>query len=216
MVDEAKAKAAKERLEAAKKAAEEAEVVDAVEAKNLDEAIDDAADKAQEIVEDAGEKPDPAAESEEIAAEDEAAPEATSDDKPDETGGESEQAPDAEDQPEVIEEADETEEQSATSLSAMALRVLAILVVGAIAALWAAPRIAPHLPAFAQPVAAFLSPGTNVAGEAVGALRSDTEAMIAQQKGEGGAVGPNPRGAASAKITTVPSVSRSAILKSRP
>ncbi|MEX2520467.1 MAG: hypothetical protein WD969_14190, partial [Paracoccaceae bacterium] len=47
------------------------------------------------------------------------------------------------------------------SLPALILQWLVIFFIGAAAALWAGPRIAPHLPAWAAPAAAFLTPGAD-------------------------------------------------------
>lgn len=64
------------------------------------------------------------------------------------------------------------------SLSSVLLQWIVIFFVGAAAALWAGPRLAPHLPEWASPVAKFLTPGADAAAEAVAAVRADAEAGL--------------------------------------
>ncbi|WP_340109803.1 hypothetical protein [Pikeienuella sp. HZG-20] len=67
----------------------------------------------------------------------------------------------------------EQEEGEHRSFSAIALQAVVFLLLGGALALWAGPRIAPHLPAWAAPVATFLTPGADQVAE----LRSETEAL---------------------------------------
>jgi hypothetical protein len=60
------------------------------------------------------------------------------------------------------------DEEAGPSLAARALTFLVLLLVGAALGIWAAPRIAPHLPSGMQPVADWLTPG-----------RATTEAELA-------------------------------------
>lgn len=61
----------------------------------------------------------------------------------------------------------------------MLLQWIVVFFVGAAAALWAGPRIAPNLPEWASPVARFLTPGTDAAAEAIAEAREATAAEIA-------------------------------------
>ncbi len=64
------------------------------------------------------------------------------------------------------------------SLSSSILRVLAILLIGAAAALWAGPKLAPMLPAGLKPVADFLSPQADIT-EQVATLQADFSKRLA-------------------------------------
>lgn len=90
-----------------------------------------------------------------------------------------EQGGQEQDEPETTEPAQEPEEEApGRPLSAVVLQWLAILFVGGAAALWAGPKIAPNLPEWAAPVAAFLTPGGNQTLEAVDAVRVEAEAKL--------------------------------------
>lgn len=65
------------------------------------------------------------------------------------------------------------------SFAATALLWLAIAVVISAGALWAAPRIAPILPAWAAPVAAFLTPGADQAAARIAEVEAAAEARLA-------------------------------------
>lgn len=182
MADNAKAKSAKERLEAAKKAAEEAEIVEPGAEKAPADASDSAvtgADVAETVEtsdhlifeDDAkGGDPDPNADAHES-------------DEPatvEDVVGATEEA---ERRPEDAQEADRQDpddhpheagvEETSGSLAATVLKFLAILFVGGAAALWAGPKIAPNLPGWAAPVAAFLTPGTNEATQRIDAVAQE-------------------------------------------
>lgn len=66
------------------------------------------------------------------------------------------------------------------SPAAKALAALALLSLGAVAGLWAAPRIAPHLPAGMAPVAAWLTPGATEAEARVAEIRGEVAALQAR------------------------------------
>ena len=60
---------------------------------------------------------------------------------------------------------EEPEEDDEHNLSSSILRVIAILAVGAISGIWAAPKVAPMLPAGLKPVAEFLSPQADTSAQ---------------------------------------------------
>ncbi len=64
------------------------------------------------------------------------------------------------------------------SIAARSLQILAFLAVGAGIGIWAAPKIAPLLPAGMAPIAQWLSPSNNAAIEDVENLRLDLESRI--------------------------------------
>ncbi len=80
---------------------------------------------------------------------------------------------------EDIVEDDEEHEDEHINLSSSILRVLAILVIGAVSALWAGPKLAPMLPAGLKPVADFLSPQADISAQLT-ALQTDFENRIAK------------------------------------
>jgi len=80
---------------------------------------------------------------------------------------------------EDIVEDDEEHADEHINLSSRILRVLAILVIGAVGALWAGPKLAPMLPAGLKPVADFLSPQADISAQLT-ALQSDFETRIAK------------------------------------
>lgn len=80
-------------------------------------------------------------------------------------------------------DADQDDEHSGRSLSSILLQWIVIFFIGAAAALWAGPRIAPALPGWAAPVAKFLTPGADQAAEEVAALRAETDASMAALEG---------------------------------
>lgn len=171
MADNAKAKSAKERLEAAKRSAEEAEIISSNDAETRvevsesrapdAEASDESAIVADEVSgEEAAEATESQAAEEPVADGSEAAVE--------ENAGEP-------DHPEDPPSSEEVElEEASGSLSATILKFLAILFIGGAAALWAGPRIAPNLPGWAAPVAAFLTPGTNEATQRIDAVAEES------------------------------------------
>ena len=182
MADNAKAKSAKERLEAAKRMAEEAEILDSRDTEPAAETGESSEPEA-EIAEggDAAETAETVSDASEADAETAAGDAAASDDV--------ETSDDA-----VSEAADPTEaehapaepelEEPSGSIAATILKFLAILVVGAIAALWAGPKIAPNLPGWASPVATFLTPGANEADMKIDAVAEEgrkERAMLSTQ-----------------------------------
>lgn len=70
-------------------------------------------------------------------------------------------------------------EEDEHNLSSRILRVLAILAVGAVGGIWAAPKIAPMLPAGLKPVAEFLSPQANMSAQIV-TMQTDFNARLAK------------------------------------
>ncbi len=74
---------------------------------------------------------------------------------------------------------DDEHEDDPAALSVRILRVLAILLMGAIGALWAGPKLAPMLPAGLKPVAEFLAPQANMNAKITG-LRAELEDRIAK------------------------------------
>lgn len=70
-------------------------------------------------------------------------------------------------------------EESSGSLAGRVLTWLILLLVGAGAALWGGPQLAPHLPSGLAPLAAWLTPGQSAVQEELATLRSDLEAAIA-------------------------------------
>ena len=177
MADKAKTKSAKERLEAAKKAAVEADVVDpknadAVEVKNADAVSVELAEAA-----DPSEKP--GNEEEGIANSEEGSGNSHSAD-PEEAVVEP-KSPEVESDPDTV--APDLEE-SAGSIASTILKCLVILFVGAGVALWAGPKVAPNLPGWASPVAAFLTPGVNETAERIDAVAKKSQKKIAELASE--------------------------------
>jgi len=78
----------------------------------------------------------------------------------------------------IVEDEVEHEDEH-INLSSRILRILAVLVIGAVGALWAGPKLAPMLPAGLKPVADFLSPQANISAE-ITALQTNFEARIAK------------------------------------
>lgn len=201
MADSDKAKSAAERLAAAKKEAEDAEIVsDAGAAAPTGDAPAD-----QPVAMDAPPKPEEVETEAEAVAQDLAAEsdgdaagapmtgksEEDTEAGPDDARREDEAFVDvaSEDPPETpahepaaaaapVQAAHEEEHEGRT-LAGMVLQWLFIFFIGAAAALWAGPKIAPHLPAWAAPVAEFLTPGANRAEEAVAELRAAQETAVA-------------------------------------
>lgn len=85
-----------------------------------------------------------------------------------------------EDPPAAAHAPDAGEEHEGRTLAGMVLQWLFILVIGATAALWIGPKIAPHLPGWAEPAAKFLTPGANRAEEALAELRASHETAVAE------------------------------------
>ncbi|MXU64807.1 COG4223 family protein [Oceanomicrobium pacificus] len=73
----------------------------------------------------------------------------------------------------------EAEEDHSTSLAARALQIIALLFIGALIALWAAPKIAQNLPAGMAPVAEWLAPGQAELAERLEAENAALAARIA-------------------------------------
>ncbi len=183
MADKAKAKSAKERLEATKKSADEAEVLDAKAGEATGNVVSDGMSKISELAgeiaveeqqlpdgRETGETPisgdeTVAPENEESGNLDNPADEASNRDNPDTIGSEEN-------------DVEPVDEDNSSSLSATILKGLIIFIVGAGAALWAGPKIAPGLPGWAAPVAAFLTPGANDASARVDAIASETQMKI--------------------------------------
>lgn len=176
MADKAKAKSAKERLEAAKKSAEEAEVLDAETADAtalIDESSSDNPEEAAGSEGSTGndKAPDAAdpegAEAIETSEPDDEKPADDPESAADPSSGEN----DAESQPHDLEE-------SSGSIAATILKFLAVIVVGGVLALWAGPKIAPNLPGWAAPVAAFLTPGANEISGRIDEVASENQKLI--------------------------------------
>ncbi len=74
---------------------------------------------------------------------------------------------------------DEHQEDDERNLSSSILRIIAILAVGAVAGIWAAPKVAPMLPAGLKPVAEFLSPQADTSAQ-IAALQVDFETRLAK------------------------------------
>ncbi len=70
------------------------------------------------------------------------------------------------------------EEEHHTSFAARTLQILALVVVGMVIGIWAAPRLAPLLPAGLAPIAQWLSPSNNAAIEDVDQLRITLETRL--------------------------------------
>ncbi|QIE55076.1 hypothetical protein G5B40_06170 [Pikeienuella piscinae] len=176
MADQDEPKPARDRLEAAraaKAAASDAEIAP-------DEATP-APNNAAPVAEDAPPEPASDAAPEPLSddgVDDGRREEATREPAPDihpEAGVESETA----DAPAAAYAAAAQEDAEHRSFAAIALQWILIFFIGAAVALWAGPRIAPNLPAWAAPVAEFLTPGGDRSAEAVAALKAETEAELA-------------------------------------
>lgn len=191
MTDHDKPKSAKERLEAAKAAraaATDADVVnetsEAVEKDPAPEAVEDNAPETgaverENFVFEPAETP---AAEDEVEKDDADKPGPFDPPEPEEVEPEPAQP---EDEPPHEEAAHEEEhhEGERRSIAALILQWLVIFVIGGAAALWAGPRIAPHLPAWAAPVATFLTPGASNVDDALAALRADLDAGKAELAG---------------------------------
>ncbi len=192
MADEDKAKAARDRLEAAKAAASDAEIVEpAAQAASTPAEPPEAGEaKEPEATKAAGEtdtgEANAAEEAPAVGAppEDEAARAATDRKDDPEAEEKSEASPE---QPEPAREAEPEPDRKASPppapepkaerpLSALILQALLILIAGGVIALWLGPRIAPSLPG---PIAAFLAPGGGGAEAEIEALKAELEARIA-------------------------------------
>ena len=187
MTDNDKAKSAKDRLEAAKKAAEDAEVVS--EAPNIETLATDASEKAAEASEAASDLKETVENGADAAAN--AVEETT--DAANEAVEDAVEAADVKASGEDAEEAfvdvasedpPETPQPAPTpapapqgrSFAATALTWLVVFLVGAVAALFVGPKVAPYLPAS---VAQYLAPASGQTEEALAALRAETEAANA-------------------------------------
>lgn len=73
---------------------------------------------------------------------------------------------------------DHEEEETHFPLAARTLQGLTILVIGAAIGIWAAPKIAPKLPAGMAPIAQWLSPSDSASSEEVALLRVEAEARL--------------------------------------
>ena len=174
-----KAKEAKAKLEQARKDAADAEIV----TEKAAEAIEDAAESVEDLSQKAAEATEAAPEGAEPG--ESGGPEAASEDdgssaqtEPGEERDATVDEPEAAAEPEIEDEHAE-EQEARRPLSATILQWLAILVVGAGAALWLGPKIAPNLPGWASPVAAFLTPGADQTLEAVDAAKAEAAAAAA-------------------------------------
>lgn len=72
------------------------------------------------------------------------------------------------------------EDDGGTSVAAWALGILLLLLAGAALGTWAAPKIAPRLPAGMAPVAEWLEPGSAEAEAEIAALRGELEGVEAK------------------------------------
>jgi hypothetical protein len=75
------------------------------------------------------------------------------------------------------------EEEQGRSFAARALTVLLLLLAGAAFGLWAAPRIAPHLPSGMAPVARWLTPGAGPGEAEIAALSEQVEVLASRVAG---------------------------------
>ncbi|MFV0474636.1 MAG: COG4223 family protein [Pikeienuella sp.] len=180
MADQDGPKPAKERLEAAKAAraaAQDAEILsDGSEAGARTDGAETSLEEApRDPVGAKGAEATPDGPAEAAAPEAEPEPEAETPEEAEREEPEPEEAARAE---------AEHDEHGHRPLSAIILQWLLIFFIGAAAALWAGPKIAPHLPAWAEPVARFLTPGANQTGDELAAIRADGEAADAALKQE--------------------------------
>lgn len=74
----------------------------------------------------------------------------------------------------------EDEDEGGTSVAAWALGILLLLLAGAALGTWAAPRIAPHLPAGMKPVADWLEPGGAEADAEIATLQTELDDLKAR------------------------------------
>lgn len=176
MADKAKVKSAKERLEAAKKSAEEAEVLGTKNA-----GVTASTDEPPSVE---AKKTEDAAVSENADSTLETSKSADSDAKGTSRSGEDKVAvnnagasePDNQ-HTDTTAQSHDLEENSG-SIAATILKFLAFLVVGGVLALWVGPKIAPNLPGWAAPVAAFLTPGTDEVTDRINQVASDNQKQI--------------------------------------
>ncbi len=175
MADKAKAKTAKERLEAAKKSAEEAEILGTGKSGRPDPAGESSAD--QPVEEDKAKIPEGSDSTPEPSKDRDDSPVEAS-----ETSSETTAAPESVVEPDEREADDTAHSQdlheNSGSLAATILKFLAFIVVGGVLALWAGPKIAPNLPGWAAPVAAFLTPGTNQVTNQIDEIASANQKQI--------------------------------------
>ncbi len=73
---------------------------------------------------------------------------------------------------------EKTPEPIGTSIGRTLLNALAIFLIGAVAALWAGPKIAPNLPSGLAPIARWLTPGQDAALAAVETAKTELAARI--------------------------------------
>ncbi len=71
------------------------------------------------------------------------------------------------------------EEEAGPSFASRALLVLVLLLAGAVAGIWAAPKIASSLPAGMAPVAAWMMPGATLSQDSLDRLEADVTAQVA-------------------------------------
>lgn len=81
---------------------------------------------------------------------------------------------------EEFEDEIEGHEELGGTFASKVLTGLALLVVGALIALWGAPKLAPKLPAGMSPVKAWLTPGETGARAEIAALKSELDARLAE------------------------------------
>jgi hypothetical protein len=92
---------------------------------------------------------------------------------------------DVEEETSEHEDADEEpEEDEERNLSSGILRVIAILAIGAIGGIWAAPKVAPMLPAGLKPVAEFLSPQADTSAR-ITTLQTDFDVRLTKIEAAG-------------------------------
>lgn len=106
-----------------------------------------------------------------------------------------------EEPPSTHDEPEHEETQSGRSVSSILLQWIVIFVIGAAAALWAGPRIAPMLPGWAAPVADFLTPGADRAEQAMAEMEADTRAQFVTLTDRIGALETSAEDNASAGVT---------------
>lgn len=180
MVDEAKAKAAKEKFEAAKKAAEDAVVADDQPA--VDAAAKADADMAQDDgAADAAAPEKPSADTDPDGPKTDAAETVDAEQAETSPGSDEPQAQDnsadAESQQGETAADDHEEDDESAGFAATALRILLVFLAGVAVALWAAPRLAPIAPA---PIAAYLAPQQDVGAEIEARLNERLNSQMAE------------------------------------
>lgn len=173
MADKAKVRSAKERLEAAKKSAEEAEVLSTDSADTNAATSESQSENSKEL----DKSSEPTADETALEASEVEDNRMDGSDEKNTTETTSDTA--GSDQREHEDTAQSQEHyETSGSLAATILKFLAFIVVGAVLALWAGPKIAPNLPGWAAPVAAFLTPGTNQVSDQIDEVANANKTQI--------------------------------------